>query len=116
MAALSGPVRAVTRLILAIAIVSMLGGTTSGCRGEKKNNRVVADAVAKPCASNRDCEDGWACLAAHCYDTRKSAIFTHPEQMVTPDRVRDEVEHQQDQHLRRIEKDLEGTDVPGPTK
>jgi hypothetical protein len=113
MAPLSSPGRAVIRLIVAIAAASSLAGLTVGCRGEK--NHVVSDTVAaKPCASNRDCDDGWACLAARCYDTRKSAIFTHPEQMVTPDRVRDEVEHQQNQHLRRIEKDLEGTDVPRP--
>jgi hypothetical protein len=116
MAALSSPRRAVVRhvLILTFATVSTMAGATSGCRGEK--NRVVPSAVAKPCASNRDCEDGWACLATRCYDTRKGAVFTHPDQMVTPDRVRDEVEHQQNQHLRRIEKDLDGADVPGPTK
>jgi hypothetical protein len=66
----------------------------------------------KACRSNQDCDDGWACLAQRCYDTRKSAAFTHPEQQVTPDRVRQEVEHQQDEHLRRIEKDLEGEGAP----
>lgn len=66
----------------------------------------------KACTSNRDCDDGWACLAQRCYDTRKSAIFTHPEQQVTPDRVRQEVEHQQEQHLQRIEKDLEREGEP----
>jgi hypothetical protein len=66
----------------------------------------------KACASNQDCENGWACLAQRCYDTRKSAALTHPDQQVTPDRVRQEVEHQQEQHTRRIEKDLEGEGVP----
>jgi hypothetical protein len=110
MASLSRPRGATIRLIVAIVAASSLAGVAAGCRREKK--RVVSDTVmAKPCASNGDCEDGWACLAARCYDTRKGAVFTHPEQMVTPDRVRDEVDHQQDQHLRRIEKDLEGTDM-----
>jgi hypothetical protein len=67
---------------------------------------------AKSCASNQDCDNGWACLAGRCADTRKSAVFTHPEQMVTADKVRQEVEHQQEQHMRRMEKDLQGTDLP----
>ncbi len=66
----------------------------------------------KACTSNQDCDDGWACLAQRCYDTRKSAAFTHPDQQVTPDRVRREVEHQQDEHMRRIDKDLEGEGAP----
>jgi len=66
----------------------------------------------KACASNQDCDNGWACLAQRCYDTHKSAAFTHPEEQVTPDRVRQEVEHQQEQHMRRIDKDLEGEGAP----
>ncbi len=66
----------------------------------------------KACASNQDCDNGWACLAQRCYDTRKSAAFTHPEQQVTPDRVRQEVEHQQDEHMRRMERDLQGEGAP----
>ena len=68
--------------------------------------------AAKACASNQDCENGWACLAQRCYDTRKSAAITHPDQQVTPERVRQEVEHQQEQHMRRIEKELEGEGAP----
>jgi hypothetical protein len=66
----------------------------------------------KACTSNQDCDNGWACLAQRCYDARKSAAFTHPEQQITPDRVRQEVEHQQEQHLQRMEKDLEREGEP----
>ena len=114
MASLFGSRGSLIGLVVLVVLVVLLG-VTAGCRGEK-NRVVVSETVAKPCASNRDCEDGWACLSARCYDTRKSAVFTHPEQMVTPERVRDEVLHQQDQHLRRIEKDLEGTDLSGATR
>jgi hypothetical protein len=81
----------------------------AGCPGAKPAS---APAVAKACTSNQDCDNGWACLAGRCYDTRKSAVFTHPEQAVTPDRVRQEVEHQQELHMRRIDKDLQGVDPP----
>jgi hypothetical protein len=80
----------------------------SGCPGARSQE----SAVAKTCVSNQDCDNGWACLAGRCADTRKSAVFTHPEQMVTPDKVRQEVEHQQEQHMRRMDKDLQGTELP----
>jgi hypothetical protein len=96
--------------VFAVAVTATLVVASAGCPRKKAGDAPVS--VPKSCASNQDCDDGWACLAARCYDTRKSAVFNHPEQMVTPDRVRQEVEHQQDQHLRRMEKDLQGADVP----
>jgi hypothetical protein len=66
----------------------------------------------KTCASNRDCDDGWACLTGQCYDTRKSAVFTHPEQQVTPDRIRQEVEQQQAGHMQRIDNQMKDPDLP----
>jgi hypothetical protein len=93
-------------LLLSLVVAATL--SAAACRRAKPH-----DAPApKACASNQDCDDGWACLAQRCYDTRKSAAFTHPEQQVTPDRVRQEVEHQQEQHMRRIEKDLENEGAP----
>ncbi len=100
-----GNTRAARKRVL-LLLAAALGATA--CHRAKPH-----DAPApKVCASNQDCDNGWACLAQRCYDTRKSAAFTHPEQQVTPDRVRQEVEHQQDEHMRRIEKALEGEGAP----
>lgn len=90
-----------------VRFVSLVLGAALGATACPRAKRHDAPAP-KVCASNQDCDNGWACLAQHCYDTRKSAAFTHSDQQVTPNRVRQEVEHQQDEHLRRIEKDLEG--------
>lgn len=98
------------RFLGPLLLALLLGA--AACPGARSQENA---AVAKSCASNQDCDNGWACLAGQCADTRKSAVFTHPEQMVTPDKVRQEVEHQQDQHLRRMEKDLQGTDLPATT-
>ena len=92
--------------LVSVALAAALAA--GGCPRAKPRDAPAA----KPCASNQDCDDGWACLAQRCYDTRKSAAFTHPEQQVTPERVRQEVEHQQEQHMRRIDKELEGEGAP----
>ena len=92
-------------VILGVTIVA------AGCPGAKPRGTAP---VAKPCATNQDCDPGWACLAARCYDTRKSAAFTHPERQISPDRVRQELELQQQQHLRRMDKELQGLDPPAP--
>ena len=92
---------------MAVAAAGLV--STTGCPGSRSNETPVL----KSCASNQDCEPGWACLTGHCYDTRKSAAFTHPEQQVTPDRIRQEVEHQQDLHMRRMDKDLQATEPSG---
>lgn len=93
--------------LLSLILAAALG--VAGCPRAKPHD---APPAPKSCASNQDCDNGWACLAQRCYDTRKSAAFTHPEQQVTPDRVRQEVEHQQDEHMRRIERDLQGEGAP----
>ena len=94
-----GPLRQRTAIWLWLAAMLV---AASACPREKPHD---APSV-KSCASNQDCDHGWACLAGACYDTRKSAAFTHPEQQVTPDRVRQELDHQQEQHMRRLENDL----------
>ena len=99
-----GPSRARRSLYLILAALLF----ATACPGAKARDQPAP----KPCASNQDCDDGWACLAGRCADARRSAVFTHPEQAVTPDRVRQELEHRQDQHLRRIDKDLQGADMP----
>lgn len=92
-------------------LVSLLLGAALSA-GACKRAQPHDPPALKACRSNQDCDDGWACLAQRCYDTRKSAAFTHSDQQVTPDRVRREVEHQQDEHMRRIDKDLEGEGAP----
>jgi hypothetical protein len=95
-------------MVVATAVAMTALVATTGCPGSKAHD----PPALKSCASNQDCDPGWACLTEHCYDTRKSAAFTHPEQMITPARVGQEVEHQQDQHMRRMDKDLQGADNP----
>lgn len=100
------PCRRSLRIVWAILAATLAG---SGCPDPKAHDV----AAARSCASNQDCDQGWACLTGRCYDTRKSAAFTHPEQQVTPDKVRQEVEHQQEQHMQRIDKELQGAGAPG---
>jgi hypothetical protein len=97
------------RLRPSLILIPALTLAGVGCTGKK-----VSDAPAqKACVSSQDCGDGWLCLAGRCADTRKSAAFTHPDQMLTPDKVRQEVEQQQQRHMRRIDKTLQDSDPSG---
>ena len=95
--------RSLRCLILGVAATLV----AAGCPRDK----VRGTPAPKVCASSRDCDDGWVCLSGQCADTRKSAAFTHPEQQVTPDKVRREVEQQQEQHMRRIDDQMKDPDL-----
>jgi hypothetical protein len=89
--------------VFALVIVLAL----AGCHRKKIPAPAPAPSPSTACASNQDCDDGWACLARRCADARKVGAFTHSEQAVTPEKVRLELEQRQDQHMRQIDKAAE---------
>jgi hypothetical protein len=53
----------------------------------------AAEAPArKPCTEDRDCPRGWVCLAKECADTSHSGFYKHPENAVTPAKVKKHAE------------------------
>jgi len=88
---------------LAIAFVLCL--SVSGCGG-KKNAPPAEEEDEVGCDSNSDCESGWQCLDHECVDTSSKAIYTHPSNAVTPEKVKREVERRQEEHTKRVDESL----------
>ena len=57
-----------------------------GACGDKKNS--VEEAEAAACESNTDCKQGEVCLAKVCTSAAPGAIYTDPQNAVTPDKVK----------------------------
>jgi hypothetical protein len=55
------------------------------------------------CEADRDCPEGWRCLAEKCANPAAGAIYTDPGHAVTPDKVRDQVQKTSDEHEKNVD-------------
>jgi len=70
-----------------------------------------SQAAGTVCRSNAQCANGWACLDNKCVDPSSAALYTHPSNAVTPDKVKREVEHQVQVHQQQLDdKTLHGVE------
>ena len=81
-------------LLLAFAIAACGGKSDSGPEKEK----------AKACEQSDDCPEGQVCLARKCAKTSEGAVYTDPGNAVTPTKVKQEVERQDQLNRDRVDK------------
>ena len=68
-----------------------------------KRPRGVPDAPVT-CAESADCKTGWVCLAGRCADPSAAAVYEHPQNAVTPEKVKNEVDQTLErEHARTLE-------------
>ncbi len=92
-------------LRLAVVLGSVLGFAVAAlaCGGEKKAPN-SDETTSGRCETNRDCEAPLVCLASECADPRVHRGGTN---MVTPDKMKREVEQINEQAEKRREKVLD---------
>ncbi len=89
--------------LAAVALAALLAAS-SACH---KSKPADTSSKPKPCAADSDCAQGWVCLAHACADPRASAVYTHPSNAVTPEKVKQQVEQVGAEHEADIDKRLE---------
>ncbi len=79
----------------------------ASCGGDKNKDRSRSKSAAAACETNRDCGKGFACLANKCAAVSTKAIINNPSQVVTPQKVKDELQKIQDKHSKRIDEAMD---------
>ncbi len=81
--------------------------TLASCSGKKKPAADQAEQASR-CEDNSDCEESEVCLDGACASTAPGAIYSDPQNAVTPDKVKAEVERINKAAEDRADKELEG--------
>jgi hypothetical protein len=89
---------------LSLAVLSL----AAGCSDKKKSAEEEPKSAA--CESNADCGQGEVCLAKECAKAAPGAIYTDPQNAVTPDKVKEHMEMINKAAEERMEKALEGAE------
>ncbi len=74
---------------LCLLTLSLCVSLFAACGDKKKGEQ---EAQAASCESNSDCAQGEVCLAKECAKASPGAIYTDPENAVTPEKVKDHMD------------------------
>jgi len=82
-------------LLLVLVVSSLACG--------KKKPAAENQKPPETCAEDKDCPQGWKCLAQKCANPAAGAVYTDPGHAVTPDKVRDQVQETNEQHEQNVD-------------
>ena len=88
-----------TSMLLVLAMLFAVG-----CGDDKKK------AAPQPtsCTSNEDCLRDWLCMDEACVDPDSKAIYTDPQNAVTPEKVKRELQRIGDERQKKHDQLLDG--------